>query len=266
MNLKFAFFIWKLIYWHILQKRYYELNKITQKYKLMKKEELTKEQKTLALRIESASAVILLLGKVLLTGGYPLAWGLSLVGYVLATWSNDIRKYAVLKVLTASLVVLSGYGIYRSYFDIKGLQIFDGGVVVITAFICIYIAHQIAKEKKPLWFLQILAATFALSSWIVLGLGIHEGWWLLLAGHIALGILYSKPPNPSYPYMGLQAISAIIAIYALNHINLIKLLLDQFWSKNHGCRLPVIRGRQFFFIQRSLIVKSVYFTTKRWFT
>jgi hypothetical protein len=178
-----------------------------------------KEDKKL-FRIQIVASIMLLSSKVLLATGYPIAWVISAMGYMLVTYFNYKKKLKVMIITVSFLTFASFYGYYKTLVTLTGLTYLDWIVIGITSLLALYVIYLQTSNKelpKQIIQLQIGATLTTMSAFILLGLKFDYGWMALLSAHIILGFMY-KRIGKSNIFVLLQIISACIALWKILNI------------------------------------------------
>ena len=161
--------------------------------------------------LEVVSSLVMVLSKYFLSKDNNYGWILSIIGYMMVVSYNSIRKIFMLAILSAGLLVLSIYGWYKWNNQFTGLQTLDYVIIAITLSINIYLGFNGWRNKKDLWWQQIVASLCSMSGFILLGLQIILfGWFSLLFSHLFIGYTHYKKSD--YVYVLVQILSFGIAL------------------------------------------------------
>jgi hypothetical protein len=160
--------------------------------------------------LETVAAGSLLFSKYLLAIGSVWGWIAAVIGYFLTMIYNFKKDIKILAVVVIGLLLLCVYGWYKWSIGIKGLQIFDYVVIVLTVVFGLWLAYMEWKSKKKLWFQQTVITVLCMAAYIMLGLGLNKGWYCLGIAHVFLFYVYYK--KGAYVYTVMQAISIYIAL------------------------------------------------------
>jgi hypothetical protein len=160
--------------------------------------------------LETLAAGSLLASKYLLATGSIYGWIVAATGYFLTMIYNIKKDIKILAIVVVGLLFLCLYGWYKWSVGLKGLQVFDYTVIVLTIIFGLCFAYAEWKSKKPLWLQQIIITFLCMIAYIMLGLSLNGGWYCLATAHSILIYVYLR--KGGYVYTVLQVASVYIAL------------------------------------------------------
>ncbi|MCA9353536.1 nicotinamide mononucleotide transporter [Candidatus Nomurabacteria bacterium] len=160
--------------------------------------------------IEVISSVSALLSKILLAFDSIVGWPFSLIGYVLISIYNLLRKDTMLAVTVTGLAGMSAFGWYKWSNEIAGLFFWDYIVLGITFVFALFVYIRTSRKGGLMGHIQGLITVAVISAFLMLGYKIFVGGWIaLIVSHLMLAFFYWK--RSAKYYVVLQIISIIIA-------------------------------------------------------
>lgn len=182
-------------------------------------------------KLESISAVSLLISKVFLASESIFGWPLAVFGYVLTAIYNFLRRARILAWTVVGLAAMSGFAWYKWTEKMRGLFATDYVILGFTAVFAggLYFLKLRAVENREELInahMQGMILITTLSAYLLLGYKILIfGWLSLWCAHILLALFYSRL-NARW-FTTLQLVSLLIAeVKIINLIFVHYLLVD----------------------------------------
>ncbi len=168
--------------------------------------------KKILLTIQIISTFAGLASKYLLAIDNVWGWWVAVGMYLCVAIYNANIKLKIYTIVGISLTLLTAYGGYKWSNDLSGVRGFDYLVIFGTILFTIHLAisESNSKVKSSLWKIEIIGTAIFLASFLTLGFGYMQGWYLMFVGHAVNSYIYGKKKVPWY--LALQIISAYIAL------------------------------------------------------